>query len=89
MKKFLQRIRFKTLYLTKMFAIIKEEFLNIYYSYKVREASVDKTFSRQNALHIKIRRAIKCLHPMSLNMTKRSRLIVESLELKGVRYEDF
>ncbi len=88
MRKFLQIVRFKFLHLTKIAQLIKEQFLNIYYGYKIREANLGANVSRPQALKIKFRRVVKCLYPMTLNMTKRSQVITETLQLKGGMYSN-
>ncbi|HAX72346.1 MAG TPA: cobalt transporter [Firmicutes bacterium] len=71
----------------RIIPMLIEEFVDIYYAYRIRGEIVSgKRFVVWRTMVVEVKRIIKSFYPMILNTAKRSRTTVESLELKGFTY---
>lgn len=71
----------------RIIPMLIEEFVDIYYSFRIRgERVTDGKFKQIRKAITEVKRIMVSFYPMILNTAKRSRTTVEALELKGFTY---
>ena len=83
-----ERLSFSISYAYRMLPMLMEEFQNVLLSYRLRgKAPESKGFvGKVKNLIYQVKIIMQSFYPLMLNTAKRSRTIVEALEMRGYRY---